>query len=63
MFAFSYLCIAFHLLVMTEVLRYYNSIYYAGHIGAALMYGAGVMLLNAKRAKQRREKAGEDKSK
>lgn len=55
--AFSYLGMAFNLLVLKEVLRYYDSIYYCGFIGAAVLYITGLQLLKAKKKAQR--KSGE----
>lgn len=60
MFGFSYLGIAFHLLVLPDIIRYYNSIYYCGFVVGIVLYLIGRQMLKAKRAKSK-GRPGEDK--
>ncbi|KAK4874614.1 hypothetical protein RN001_013974 [Aquatica leii] len=45
MLAFSYLSMAFTLLSLDHVIRYYSSVYYIGFIGFAVMYAVGIRML------------------
>ncbi|KAK5641211.1 hypothetical protein RI129_009758 [Pyrocoelia pectoralis] len=51
--AFSYLSMAFVLLSLSDIHRYYASCYYIGFVGAALMYALGLKLLKNKRLKDK----------
>lgn len=46
---FSYFAIAFHLLEVHKVIHYYNSIYHAGWILAAILYVAGLVVLKTRK--------------
>lgn len=47
--AFSYLSMAFVLLSLPDIHRYYASCYYFGFIGFGVMYAVGLQLLNSRR--------------
>lgn len=59
--AFSFLSMAFHLLVLPEVIRYYNSVYYCGFIVGAILYIVGLQMLKAKKKSKKLKAKGEDK--
>lgn len=52
--AFSYLGIAFNLLVLPEIIRYYTSIYYSGFIGGFILYVIALQMLKARKLKSKK---------
>lgn len=54
MFAFSYFSIAFVMLDLNKIWRYYNSIYHAGVIIGVALYFLGIKLLNDKKRKEKK---------
>ncbi|KAF5295178.1 hypothetical protein FQR65_LT10566 [Abscondita terminalis] len=51
--AFSYLSMAFTLLSLNNVIRFYSSTYYCGFIGFAIMYAVGVYMLKMKKIRSK----------
>lgn len=52
---FSYFAIAFHLLEIHKVIQYYNSIYHAGWILAAILYAVGLIVLKMRKKNFKQE--------
>lgn len=56
---FSYFSIAFHLLHVSVVIRYYNSIYHCGLILAIILYGIAMFTLKRRRLSRKSKQAVE----
>lgn len=50
---YSYFSIAFHLLHVGVVVRFYNSIYHCGLILAVVLYGIGMFTLKRRRQRNK----------
>lgn len=50
---FSYQAIAFHLLEVNKIFKFYNSIYHAGLILHIILYVIGIQILKIKKRKQK----------